>query len=143
MTIVPLPGGHAASVRGLARWLAAHRPDAVLAIDAAASLKLATARFLGRAPSRIVLSYHGYGGIVRGQLGKAAYRLAPLLGRMSDRIVCVSEGLARHLVRDFHAPASRVLSIPNRSRWAGRFPRRRGRPRPPAAGNRGGRPLGP
>lgn len=113
VTIVPLPGGHAASVRGLARWLAAHRPDAVLAVDAAASLKLATARVLARSPSRIVLSYHGYGGIVRGQLGKAAYRLAPILGRLSDRIVCVSEGLAQHLVRDFHAPASRVLSIPN------------------------------
>jgi glycosyltransferase involved in cell wall biosynthesis len=113
VTIVPLNGNHAVSTWRLARWLAVHRPDAVLAIDAAASLKLATARMLGRAPCRIVLSFHGYHSIVRGRLGRAAYHLAPLLGRMSDRIVGVSAGLAQHLVRDFRAPASRVVTVPN------------------------------
>lgn len=111
--VVPLPGGHAASVRGLASWLARERPDVALAIDATADLKLVLASRLARCPTRIVLSFHGHGGIVRGRLGRAAYRLAPLLVRAADRTVCVSGGLARHLARDFHAPASRLVSIPN------------------------------
>nr|WP_281381146.1 glycosyltransferase [Methylobacterium brachythecii] len=110
---VALPGGHAASILKLSRWLARERPDVALAIDASADAKLVAASLLARAPTRIVLSYHGYEGIVRGRIGRAAYRLAPLLARASEKTVCVSDGLARHLVADWRLPASRVASIPN------------------------------
>lgn len=113
ITLVPLLGGHVTTIVRLARWLARARPDAVLAVDATASLKLVAARALARVPTRIYLSYHGYGRVVRGRLGRAAYRLAPILTRLSHGTVCVSQGLARHLVADWHARADRVFAIPN------------------------------
>lgn len=113
LRLVPLPDGHAASVAGLAQWLARERPDVALAIDATANAKLVLARLASRAPTRIVLSYHGYAEIVRGRLGRAAYRLAPLLTRASARTVCVSQGLTRHLTRDWRVPAGRLAVIPN------------------------------
>ena len=111
--LVPLLGGHGRSVVRLARWLARERPEAALAIDATASLKLVAARLLSWAPTRIYLSYHGYGPVVRGRLGRLSYRLAPVLTRLSNATICVSQGLARHLVRDWHASACRVVAIPN------------------------------
>lgn len=113
IAVVPLLGGHAITILRLARWLARERPDAVLAVDATASLKLVAARILARVPTRIYLSYHGYGQVVRGRLGRAAYRLAPVLTRLSQGTVCVSHGLARHLVADWHARADRVVAIAN------------------------------
>lgn len=111
--LVPLLGRHDQTVIRLARWLTKRRPDIVLAIDAAADLKLVAASLIARSPSRVFLSYHGYSQIVRGRLGRAAYALAPLLTRLSERTICVSDGLARHLVSDWRASADRVASIPN------------------------------
>ncbi|MEA1833324.1 glycosyltransferase [Methylobacterium durans] len=113
VTMVVLGGGHADNTRRLARWLRANGPDIAMAIDAPASVKLAAAKMLARGRTRIVLSYHGHAGIVRGRLGNAAFRLAFLLTRFADRTVCVSEGLARRLVEDWRASAARIESIPN------------------------------
>lgn len=111
--LVPLLGSHGRSLFRLARWLARERPDIVLAVDAVASLKLVAARHLARVPTRIVLSFHGYAGIVRGRLGRSAYTLLPALARLSEATVAVSDGLARHLVRDFRTPPGRLVAIPN------------------------------
>jgi len=113
VSLVPLLGSHPRTVLRLARWLARARPDVALAVDAAASLKLVAAHRIARVPTRIYLSYHGYAGIVRGRLGRAAYGLAPVLGRLSQGTVCVSDGLVRHLVSEFRAPPARTASIPN------------------------------
>ncbi|MBX9930358.1 MAG: glycosyltransferase [Methylobacterium sp.] len=110
--VLPL-GGHGRSIMRLARWLVQEQPEAAVAIDATASLKLVLARVLSRAQTRIYLSYHGYGDIVRGRIGRLAYWLAPLLTRLSNGTVCVSEGLARHLVEDWGAKAGTVTVIPN------------------------------
>ncbi|WP_375409495.1 glycosyltransferase [uncultured Methylobacterium sp.] len=111
--VVALPGGHGRNVLALARWLGQERPEAALAIDATASLKLVAAAALARVPTRTYLSYHGYGSVVRGRLGRLAYRLAPILTRLSVATVCVSQGLAHHLVQDWHACAERVAAVPN------------------------------
>ena len=111
--VVSLGAGHARGVLRLARWIAQARPDAIVAIDAVASLKLVAARCLAPRHSRILVSYHGFSTIVRGRLGLAAYRLAPLLSRLSDTTVCVSEALARHMVTDWGAAPSRVAVAAN------------------------------
>lgn len=124
--LVPLLGSHPRTVIRLARWLSIEKPDVAFAIDAAASLKLVAAHRIARVPTRIFLSFHGYAGIVRGHLGRSAYTLLPLLARLSEGTVGVSDGLVRHLVTDFWAPAGRLVSIPN--------PIPVGRARPPANG---------
>ena len=114
VAVVVLGGAHGRGVLRLARWLGHPGADVVLAVDAVASLKLVAARRLApTARCRIVISYHGFFGVVRGRLGRAAYRLAPVLTRLSDRTVCMSEGLARHMTDDWGARPDRLRVAAN------------------------------
>ncbi|GEP05799.1 glycosyltransferase [Methylobacterium oxalidis] len=113
VSVVVLGGGHLGNTRRLAGWLRRSGADVVMAIDAPASVKLAAAKLLARSRTPIVISYHGHAEIVRGRLGGAAFRLAFLLTRLSDRTVCVSEGLARRLVAEWRAEGAKIVSIPN------------------------------
>ncbi|WP_165937857.1 glycosyltransferase [Methylobacterium segetis] len=111
--VVVLGGGHVANVGRLARRLRATEPDIALAIDAPASVKLAAAKLLAPGRTRIVLSYHGHPGIVRGRIGGAAFPLAGPLTRFSARTVCVSEGLRQRLVAEWRADSGKLACIPN------------------------------
>lgn len=111
--LVPLLGRHDQTLWRLARWLTRNKPDVALAIDAAANMKLVAAALLARVPTQVCLSYHGHSSIVRGRIGRAAYPLSPVLARLARRTICVSDGLRRHLVTDWHAPPDRLATIPN------------------------------
>ncbi len=114
VTVVVLGASHGRGSLRLARWLRHPGADVVLAIDAVASLKLVAARRLvPGARGRTVLSYHGFFGVVRGRLSRAAYRLAPVLSRLSDRTICMSESLARHMIEDWGARPDRVRVLAN------------------------------
>lgn len=109
VAVVVLGASHGRGVLRLARWLGDPGADVVLAVDAVASLKLVAARRLAPgARGSILLSYHGFFGVVRGRLGRAAYRLAPVLSRLSDRTICMSDSLARHMIEDWGVRPDRV-----------------------------------
>jgi glycosyltransferase involved in cell wall biosynthesis len=124
VAVTPLGPSHAASVRALARHLAAGRADVVLGVGGAANVKLAAAQAIAAAQALarvqaprtrvpIVLSYHGRSDVGRGRLGLTAFTLAPLLTRQAAATVCVSQSLVRHLVEEWRGAAARVVSIPN------------------------------
>lgn len=104
--------GHGRGVLALARWLSRERPDVALAIDAPASLKLVAAKRLARAPTAVVVSFHGFAAAMAGRLGRIAYASSPLLVRFADLAVCVSAGIADDLGRR-GAPAGRLATIAN------------------------------
>src|SRR5208283_2262570 len=114
---VTLAGTHAGDVLCLADFLKQRRPDIALAVGAATNIKLVLAHLLARmtvrVPTRIVLSYHGPSFFGRGWLGWSAYPLAPLLTRYAARTICVSEYLARHLVKDWRCDNERIVCIHN------------------------------
>ncbi len=110
--VVVLGRSHVRGVAALARWLSRARPDVALAVDAPASLKLLAARRLARTPTAVVVSFHGFSTAMRGTLGRIAYGLAPVMIRLADGAVPVSDSIAGDLRRR-HAPPSRLRTIPN------------------------------
>ena len=114
---VTLAGTHGGDVLRLADFLKQRQPDIALAIGAATNIKLVVAhviaRFTDRISTRIVLSYHGPSSYGSGWLGWSAYPLASLLTRYAARTICVSEEMARHLVRDWRGARERIVRIHN------------------------------
>jgi glycosyltransferase involved in cell wall biosynthesis len=114
---VTLAGAHAADVARLAGFIAERRPDIALAVGASTNVKLVLAHLLARtrsrAPTKIILSYHGSSTIGRGRLGWSAYPLAPLLTRYAARTVTVSDVLTAHLVDDWRGAPAHIVRIHN------------------------------
>jgi glycosyltransferase involved in cell wall biosynthesis len=113
VAMVTLGGSHAQSTIRLARLLSERRFAIALAIGASADIKLVAAGALARPGTRLVLSYHGTSTVGRGLLGWSGYPLAAVLTRVTDRTVCVSDYLVRHMVEDWHASPTRVVRIYN------------------------------
>jgi glycosyltransferase involved in cell wall biosynthesis len=114
---VTLAGAHGRDVLRLADFLKRRQPEIAFAIGAATNIKLVAAdmiaRMTGRTSTRIVLSYHGPSTHGSGWLGWLGYPLAPLLTRYASRTVCVSDDLARHIVRNWRGARKRIVRIYN------------------------------
>jgi glycosyltransferase involved in cell wall biosynthesis len=111
--MVTLGGGHVQSTIRLARFLSERCCAIALAIGASADIKLVAAGAMARPGTRLILSYHGTSAVGRGLLGWSGYPSAPLLTRVTDRTICVSDYLVRHMVEDWHASRARVVRIYN------------------------------
>ncbi|MCX5513187.1 glycosyltransferase [Kaistia algarum] len=105
--------GAVEGVRGVARLLREIQPDAALSAIAANALKLAAANRLARTATPLVFSVHGLLEHKTGKLSAAALYGLPLLSRSASRIVCVSDGLKRTMIKDWHADPAKTERIYN------------------------------
>ncbi|HQF31070.1 MAG TPA: glycosyltransferase [Hyphomicrobiales bacterium] len=112
--LVVLSGGHAGNVLALARLLWRERPQVAFSAAGGSNPKLALARLLAPVSGiRLVPTYHGFEDWKTGLLGNLAYRLAPLIARLSARVVAVSDALADALVAEWGVPRARIARIQN------------------------------
>ena len=121
--VMVLGGGHLRSLWRLMRLIAARRPDVVLSAIGGSDLKAAFATLvlglLGERPRPVIGTFHGYRENETGILGDLHFRLAPLLTRLCDRTVCVSDGLRREVIERWHAAADRCVRVYNPIRVEG------------------------
>lgn len=111
--LVELGAGHGTGVRRLAGLLRAGDFDVLAGAVAVSNVKLAAARTLAGTRAPLVISYHGFEEYRTGRLSAAAYHGMPLLRRLADRVVCVSDGLVEAMVLRWGADPRRTLRIYN------------------------------
>jgi glycosyltransferase involved in cell wall biosynthesis len=122
--LVKLPGGHRNSIEKLARLIVMSRPDIAISAIASASFKLSLALLNARRharkhdktkklPTRLVLTYHGFDEYRTGRLSWLGFAALPLLSRLADRVVAVSDALADYLARRWRARKSSLMRIYN------------------------------
>ena len=107
-----LPAGHGPALVALARLMRSDVDIAVaalaLAVVRSAAAKAAT---LSRLP--LVIAYHGFEEYKLGGAGPLAYSGMPVLKRIADRVVCVSDALSRTMIERWGAPAGRTVTLHN------------------------------
>lgn len=111
--VVTLGGGHLASTRALAHLLKRERPDVALSAIGASNLKLIAANMMAGRRTPVVISYHGFDDWKSGKLSFLTYALLPILSRLADKVVAVSDGLAEVITSRWRARADRVVSLHN------------------------------
>lgn len=79
----------------------------------ASNLKLLAAAWLAWSRVKIIMSQHGHFEAESRFLGTLGYRLTPILSRLANRTVVVSDALRNDLIARFQARASRVVRIYN------------------------------
>jgi glycosyltransferase involved in cell wall biosynthesis len=101
------------ATRRLKELLAREQPAVALAAVGGSNLKLlAAARLAGRR-TPIIASYHGFEEARTGWTSWLTHKLLPLISRHADRIVAVSDELARALVTQWGAAPDCLTVIPN------------------------------
>ncbi len=110
---VTLGGNHAVSIRRLAALLRAEKPDVAFGAVAGSDLKLVAARAMARTTTRLIISYHGFLEHESGRLSWLTHITAPILTRMADRTICVSQGLRNELIARWRAKASKTICVYN------------------------------
>ncbi|WP_237152770.1 glycosyltransferase [Oryzibacter oryziterrae] len=111
--LVDLGRNHVKGVLKLARLIRRGRYDILAAGVAVSNVKLTLAKLLAPSTAPLVLSYHGFREYRTGKLSAAAYYGMPLLRLIAARFICVSNGLMRALIEEWHAPADRTIRIYN------------------------------
>ena len=110
---VTLGGSHVTTVRRLSALLQTLRPDVAFGAVAGSDLKLVLARVLARVPTRLIISYHGLLEHKTGWLSWLTHITVPVLSRVADRTVCVSEGLKRILIQRWHSAPAYTVCVHN------------------------------
>ena len=105
--------GHVRATKALAEILKSERPDVALSAVAGCNTKLLAAKAWSRVPVKTIISYHGFNEWQTGLASLVTYLGLPVLSRMSDRTVAVSEGLRNTLISRWHARAEKTVMIHN------------------------------
>ena len=111
--IETLGRGHGASTLRLARLLARTKPDVSISAMSGSNLKHAAAAALAGRLNRAVLSFHGYSTTEPQVLSKLGYIGIPVLTRAAGAVVCVSDGLVRHVVDEWRGDPKKTVRIYN------------------------------
>jgi glycosyltransferase involved in cell wall biosynthesis len=106
-----------AGLAGLVRYLRDEKPDAMLSALPHCNVVAVLARYLSRAPTRLVLSEHTTASLSAANARLRRARLLPLLMRcsygMADAIVAVSDGVADDLSSLIGIDRARITRIYN------------------------------
>lgn len=103
-----------ARLRSLVRHLRAERYDIVHTINPLLTLQvLMVRRFLGSKRAAIIGSYHGLFAQYHGLLGCFSYFLTPLITRLADKNICVSNALKFDLIAHWRAKQGNLVTIYN------------------------------
>lgn len=104
---------HISATRHLAQLLKSKKPDVAFAAIGGSNLKLLLASLISRAPTLVVITYHGEMEWKTGWLSYFSYAGLPLLSRWATRTVAVSDGLKYLLKSKWHAYRPRLVTIFN------------------------------
>jgi len=104
---------HMRGVLSLADVLKREKPDVVLAALGASNLKMTIANQLAGRASALILTYHGRYSVERRLLGRLGYMATPVISRLADWTLAVSENLAGDIVRIWKADPRRTSFIHN------------------------------
>jgi glycosyltransferase involved in cell wall biosynthesis len=115
--VIPLKGLTVLNaVRGLARYLRAVRPDAVISATTAVNIIVIFARLLSGASVKTIVSERNAiqaSAITASRAGRLYRALIPWIYPKADVIVAVSQGVGDELVRDFAISPSKVKVVYN------------------------------
>lgn len=106
----------AARLCSLARYLRSEHYEIVHTITPLLTLQALTAKIFVRQPNtKIVGAYHGYGhfSTSHGILGYLSYLLTPIVTRLADKNICVSDALKGDLIDHWGAKLNNLVTIYN------------------------------
>ncbi len=104
---------HFRAVRNLAALLRKEKPDVALSAIGGSNTKLLLAKWLARAPTKTIITYHGFNEWKSGLLSLITYLGLPVLSASADMTVAVSDGLRERLVARWGAQPARTMTILN------------------------------
>ncbi|MGD9784042.1 MAG: glycosyltransferase [Hyphomicrobiaceae bacterium] len=105
--------GHFRATWRLSRILATEKPALAITAVGGSNTKLLAARALSGHPMHAIISYHGYNEWKTGWLSWFTYYFLPLLSRLADRTIAVSEGLREELIKRWGAEPGKTITIHN------------------------------
>ncbi|MCB1522171.1 MAG: glycosyltransferase [Hyphomicrobiaceae bacterium] len=111
--IVTLGGNHFRATWRLAKLLRAEQPDIALSAVGGCNTKVLIAKALAGIPMHTLISYHGYNEWKTGWLSWFTYMTLPVLSRLADRTIAVSEGLRDELVTRWKSNPTKTVTIHN------------------------------
>jgi glycosyltransferase involved in cell wall biosynthesis len=104
---------HFRAVRNLAALLRKEKPDVALSAIGGSNTKLLLAKWLARAPTKTIITYHGFNEWKSGLLSLITYLGLPVLSASADMTVAVSDGLREQLIARWGAQPARTMTILN------------------------------
>ena len=105
--------GHFRAIRALAEVLKRERPDVALSAVGGSNTKLLAAKMLSGSPVKTIITYHGFKEWRTGLASLATYAGLPVLSKVSDRTVAVSDGLRQELIDRWGSRIEKTVTIHN------------------------------
>lgn len=110
---LPPTGGRWETIAKLVRILRTEKPDVSISAISACNMRHAVAAFLAGRRNRAVMTYHGHSTAEPELSNQIGYWMTWITSRIIARTVAVSDGLRRHVVRDWRGSKKRTVRIYN------------------------------
>jgi len=101
------------TIATLVRVLRHEKPDISISAISACNMRHAAAAFLAGRRNRAIMTYHGHASAEPETSNQVGYWTTFLTSRLTARTVAVSEGLRRHVVKDWWGSPRRTVRIYN------------------------------
>jgi glycosyltransferase involved in cell wall biosynthesis len=109
----PPTGGRWETICKLVHILKTEKPDITISAISACNMRHALAAFLAGRRSRSIMTYHGHSSAEPEMSNQVGYWTTWLTSRVTSRTVAVSDGLRRHVVKDWWGSPKRTVRIYN------------------------------
>ncbi len=110
---LPPTGGRWETIAKLVRILRTEKPDVSISAISACNMRHAIAAFLAGRRNRAVMTYHGHSTAEPELSNQIGYWMTWATSRFIARTVAVSDGLRRHVVKDWWGSTKRTVRIYN------------------------------
>lgn len=110
---LPPTGGRWETIAKLVKILRTEQPDVSISAISACNMRHAVAAFLAGRRNRAVMTYHGHSTAEPELSNQIGYWLTWATSRFVARTVAVSDGLRRHVVKDWWGSPKRTVRIYN------------------------------
>lgn len=104
---------HIKAIRELTALLKREQPDVALCAIGGSNIKFMIAKWLAKAPTRTIISYHGFREWRTGILSFLTYFFLPVMSSAADCTIAVSDGLREQLIKRWGARPDKTITILN------------------------------
>jgi glycosyltransferase involved in cell wall biosynthesis len=111
--LLPPTGGRWETIAKLVRIMATEKPDVSISAISACNMRHAVAALLAGRRNRAVMTYHGHSSAEPETSNQIGYWMTWLTSRFMARTVAVSDGLRRHVVKDWWGSPKRTVRVYN------------------------------